>query len=104
MEYTATEPSALAERFRTFSKISSAVVFTCGLTGLCGWVFGIPILTTIAPSFASMKFNAALLFMCLGIALWMAANDERRGIRIALGTFVVIIAGLTIAEYLLNKS
>jgi PAS domain S-box-containing protein len=51
-----------------------------------------------------MKVNTALSFLCLGAGLWLAGNDERRRSRSILGLLVVIIAGLTLAEYAFHIS
>jgi protein-S-isoprenylcysteine O-methyltransferase Ste14 len=67
----------LASRFRQASKAASSVVAAVGLVVLCGWAFKLPSLTLIWPTFASMKVNSAVLFVCLGAALWMAGDEER---------------------------
>jgi PAS domain S-box-containing protein len=46
-----------------------------------------------------MKVNTALSFLCLGVGLWLAHNDDRKRARHILGLLVVIIAGSTLAEY-----
>ena len=46
-----------------------------------------------------MKVNTALSFLCLGVGLWLAHNDDRKRTRRILGLLVVIIAGSTLAEY-----
>jgi PAS domain S-box-containing protein len=74
-------------------------VTTLGLLVFCGWAFKVPALTFIRPTLQSMKVNTALSFLCLGAGLWLAHNDERQRSRRILGLLVVIIAGLTLAEY-----
>jgi len=62
----------------------------------------VPILTTIWPAFQSMKFNTAVLFLCLGIGIWMAADEQWQRSRRILGGIVVVTSGLTLAEYAFN--
>jgi PAS domain S-box-containing protein len=103
-DHTADEVPRLAYRFRQASKAISAIVASLGLVVLGGWAFNLPSLTYIRPSFQSMKANTALSFLCLGAGLWLAQDDKwQRGRRI-LGSFVVIIAGLTLAEYAFHAS
>jgi len=66
---------------------------------LGGWAFNVPALTYIRSTFVSMKANAALSFLCLGVGLCLAQNDEWQRARRILGLSVVVIAGLTLAEY-----
>jgi PAS domain S-box-containing protein len=51
-----------------------------------------------------MKVNTALLFLCLGAGLWLAQDDKWQRSRRILGLFVVIVAGLTLAEYAFHVS
>ena len=103
-ENRAVEVPRLAYRFRQASKAISAIVALLGLVVLGGWAFNVPTLTYIRPSFPSMKVNAALSFLCLGAGLWLAQNDKWQRSRRILGFFVVIIAGLTLAEYAFHAS
>lgn len=91
--------SGLAIRFRQASKILSSFVAILGLVVLYGWFFDLPALTTIQPTLTPMKFNTAVLFLCSGMALWMAGDDKHQRIRRILGLVVAIIAGLTLVEY-----
>src|SRR5262249_44499465 len=81
------------------SKAAASVVAALGLLGFCGWIFNIPALTTVLPTSVSMKFNTAVSFVCLGVALWMASDDARERARSILGFVVILIAGLTLAEF-----
>ena len=97
--HKAADLARLARRFRQASQIIAILVTTLGLLVLCGWALNLSTLTHIRPAFQSMKVNAALAFVCLGAALWLARNDERPRSRRILGLLVVIIAGATLAEY-----
>jgi PAS domain S-box-containing protein len=98
------EVPRLAYRFRQASKAIAVVVASLGLVVLGGWAFHVPALTYIRPSFQSMKLNTALSFLCLGAGLWLAQDDKWQRSRRILGFFVVIIAGLTLAEYAFHAS
>jgi PAS domain S-box-containing protein len=100
----AAEAPALGPRFRQGSRAIALVVTALGATGLCGWIFNLPALTTIRPATESMKFNTAVLFVCLGIALWTVSDDIRQRGRFILGLLIVLIAGLTLLEYLFGVS
>ena len=89
----------LAYRFRQASRLIAFLVATLGLVVFCGWAFNVPALTYLRPTFQSMKVNTALSFLCLGVGLWLARNDDRKRTRRILGLLVVIIAGSTLAEY-----
>ena len=93
------EPSRIPTRFHQGAKAAAALVLVLGLAGFCGWVFNVAVLTSIRPTFASMKFNTSVLFLCLGAALWMSGNDERRRSVGTLSFSIAIVAGLTLAEY-----
>jgi len=103
-EHRTRDVSRFVCRFRQASKAISAVVAALGLVVLGGWAFNVPALTYIRPSFQSMKVNTALSFLCLGTGLWLGQDDKWQRSRRVLGFFVVIIAGLTLAEYALHVS
>lgn len=88
-----------AKRFRQASEISALLVASLGLVVLGGWVFNVPALTSIRPTFVSMKVNAALSFLTLGGGLWLAQDDKWPRSRRILGIAVIVLAGLTLAEY-----
>ena len=104
VDHNATEVPRLAPLFRQASKAIAALLATLGLVVLYGWAFNVPALTVVHPTFASMKANTAALFVLLGTALWIASNNQRQRSRRILGLLVVIIAGLTLAEYVLHVS
>ena len=91
-----------ALRFRQASQVISFRVAALGLVVLGGWAFNVPAVTYIRPTFQSMKVNTALSFLCLGAGLWLAQNDKWQRSRRILGILVAVIAGLTLAEYVLR--
>jgi hypothetical protein len=46
-----------------------------------------------------MKVNTALSFLCLGAGLWLTQDEKWQRSRRICGFFIIIIAGLTLAEY-----
>lgn len=67
---------------------------------IIGWVFHIPLLTSISPDFISMKFNTAFCFLFTGIALVMLG--KKNGAHVCTGCLVLVllISALTLTEYL----
>jgi PAS domain S-box-containing protein len=84
--------------------VISLLVAALGLLVLCGWAFNVPALIYIRPSFQSTKVNTALSFLCLGAGLWLTQDEKWERSRRILGLSVVIIAGLTLAEYIFQVS
>ncbi|MBX3082728.1 MAG: PAS domain S-box protein [Anaerolineae bacterium] len=95
MEYQ--EPVMLT-RFQRISQRLGLVIAGLGGIVLIGWIFDIPIFQSIFPNLATMKFNTALLFVLTGISL--AIRPTRILVARILATIVVVVALLTIAEYL----
>ncbi|MCB9919616.1 MAG: response regulator [Planctomycetes bacterium] len=60
------------------SRVLALVGFTFGIAVICGWLFGIEKLHTPIRNTVSVKFNAALGFVVLGVALWSMPWKVRR--------------------------
>jgi two-component system cell cycle sensor histidine kinase/response regulator CckA len=77
-----------------------------GISVLAGWMWGIDLLLTVIPGQIAMKANAALGFLCAGLALLAVtrARRTRRSRMIAAGLAIAVIAlGLfTLIEYFLH--
>jgi len=54
-------------------KILSIIVTAVGIMVMIGWVFDIPILTSILPQWVTMKFSTALSFFLSGVTLYLIA-------------------------------
>lgn len=68
---TASMPPGNQSRRLLVSELAASLVILTGITVLIGWVAYIPVLKSIMPGFISMKVNAALCFIFIGIALWL---------------------------------
>jgi len=78
---------------------------------LIGWWLDITLLTSLAPSLASMKPNTALCFVLAGSALLLRPNDLPANTQLsaatmyaakACATIAALIGLLTLCEYLAN--
>lgn len=86
----------IVSQLQALSRGLAAAVAVLGAMVLSGWVFGIPALKSVAPGLVSMKANAALCFLLLGLTLW---HREKRGLATGLASFTFLIAASTLAEY-----
>ena len=59
---------------RYAQRVAAGFVFSTGALVLSGWLFQIPSLTRLHPSFVMMKANTAVGFMLLGAVLWLQAS------------------------------
>jgi PAS domain S-box-containing protein len=85
--------------------ITASIVSTgVGIIVLMGWFLDIALLKSIPPYIVTMKFNTALCFVMAGISLWLIkdenTNQEKKLIKQVLVSLVLIIALLTLIEYL----
>jgi len=60
------------------SQLIGIIVAVCGLIVMAGWIFGIPVLTSILPFWVTMKFVTALSFLLCGVLLYFI-NEQLRG-------------------------
>ena len=95
--------AARADRYASLARPSAALVVFVGLLVLAGWALDMPLLTSVAPGLATMKFNTAWCFVLAGAALWMIQGERSAGSarRAAAGCAlaVLLIASLTLLEY-----
>lgn len=80
----------------------SVAVFTILVGGMAvfGWFFDIMVLKTVLPSMIPMKFNTALCFFLLGIALYFHTNDKFKVIINIVFAFVSLMGFLTLVQYI----
>lgn len=72
-----------------------------GILVLWGWHAHSMVLIQIHPSFAEMQYNSALCFVVSGIAL-VAIWKNNSLLPFLSGMFVLLVSGLTVAEYILH--
>ncbi len=96
--------TAWERRFQTASAFLSATTIVLGLLVVAGWAFDIPVLISVHPSLASMKANAAVLFVLLGVGLWLARSHDARSVRARriIGLLVATAAVITAAQYVFD--
>ncbi len=86
------------------SMTAGALVFLVGLVVLLSWGFGIGSIKSVFPSTTVMKANTAACFVLSGASLLIVRDESRnrklRYIGIACATVVILIAMLTVIEYL----
>ena len=89
------------------ARVCAALPIAVGTGALIGWVFHLPLLTTILPEWPSMKVNTALAFVLAGVSLWIsvspAAGRRTRSVGTACAVIVGLIGALTLAEYFLKR-
>jgi PAS domain S-box-containing protein len=82
---------------------ASGVVFLAGVLVLCGWVFHVPVMTSVLPGLVTMKANTAVGFVLAGMALF-ALVTERLGtaqkptVRVLAGA-VALLGLLTLCQF-----
>ncbi|HVE56046.1 MAG TPA: PAS domain S-box protein [Pyrinomonadaceae bacterium] len=87
--------------------LGSIFVILVGFFVLLGWAFDTLLFKSVVFGFATMKPNTALCFLIFGIALWFSKNDlfrqnYSRRIMQGCAVLVLVIALLTLAEYVFN--
>jgi PAS domain S-box-containing protein len=96
---------ALPGWIRHFPLISGLGVTLIGAAVLVGWFDDIAWIKSLSPRFVSMKANAALAFILLGTALFLASFENvagARAIRWALELAVALIGATTFLQYVLG--
>ncbi len=93
----------------TFAVVCATVAGLISAKALFGWVIGDYSLVQVGPTVAPMRANTALCFLCGSAALVAGASGPRalrsprgRQILIGLGSFLLLVPGLTIAQHVLH--
>ena len=92
-------PDAGLRRVRRAAEAAAALTLVAGAVACLGWLLGEPEVTRLRPASSLVQFNTGLLFALAGAGL-LAGLRGRRGIAMACGGFVVLLAGATLAQYL----
>lgn len=85
-----------------YIKIVAIFAILLGFIVMIGWIFNIPILTTIIPSYASMKFNTGLLFVITGIHLYVLGMQKWIPIRQFTCITLLIVGAITFSQSVLQ--
>ena len=91
---------------KSISAYLGLAVAAAGLIVIVGWAYDIAALKSISPIFVSMKANAAVCFILIGLALWMRPDGSSLLVRTrkyfsAILTAIVIAVGLLVlSEYI----
>lgn len=93
--------------FRRMSKIASIISIFVGVFVLIGWTFNIAVLESIFPQFITMKANAALSFILLGLSLFFLQGEEsislwKTNTAKITSTLAFLIGAITLAEIIFN--
>jgi signal transduction histidine kinase/ActR/RegA family two-component response regulator len=88
---------AVASRLQAIAR--TGALFVVGLSGvvLVGWIFGVPVLTSVVPGFASMAVPTALCFSLSGVSLFLLASPlwiDRRIVARKLFAAAVLLIGI----------
>jgi hypothetical protein len=71
------------ENRRNAAKALSVLICVTGILVIAGWIFDIPALTSISPSWISMKFSTAIAFVLSGVTLYFIAHARAGGFDVA---------------------
>ena len=85
--------------------LASALSIAAGISVIIGWVFKIPLLATVFPNYASMKFNTAMCFVMLGTTIMftqISAKDYKGYIFLIQPLIVIIICTLSLSQDIFN--
>lgn len=90
-------------RIARFGRLLCLAGALLGAVGLLGWLFGLPLLTTIVPGQPAMMPNTSVSLLLIGVvgAIRSAkgASRAQRVVALLAALFVLFIAGETLAEY-----
>ncbi len=89
---------------KVFSRVLALVAILVGGCVLLGWIFDVPTLKSILPSWVTMKVNTALAFVLAGLSLGILVMERShrilRNIALVCAGMVVMIGMLTFCQYL----
>lgn len=96
-------PSRLSRPSRTLNQICLTLVSLLGLAVMAGWWLRLASLVQVLPGAVAMQFNTALCFLLCGVGTLGMEHGKALAARIA-GAGVLLIAGLTLIQYLTGAS
>src|SRR5687767_928877 len=90
-------PDNLVERDRRVARNAAVLVMGVAVVVMFGWIFDLTLFKSIVPGLAAMKFNTALAFLLVGMALFTLRTRPRRSM---VATLLVLgLALLTLSQY-----
>ena len=80
------------------------LLIVLGASVATGWLLEIDTLKSVLPNLSTMKFNTALCFIAAGAGIWLSGSKrlDRRQWSLVSATFLIMVAGLSFAQYLLR--
>ncbi|MEB0280859.1 PAS domain-containing protein [Mucilaginibacter sp. 10B2] len=82
----------------------SYLITSLGILVVIGWVFNILTLKAVLPGFTTMKVNAALCFIALGVAFNLTLKEKGRSIYLILAGFAFLVCLLSFLQDILNAN
>ncbi len=93
-------------RVKKFSEFLAILIALIGVIIIIGWMFNINLLLRPGSGFSTIKSNAGIAFLLIGLSLWFVqtkrVNIHNQRISQILAFIVVIIGFLTLMEYIFN--
>ncbi|MGA9049723.1 MAG: HD domain-containing phosphohydrolase [Dehalococcoidia bacterium] len=91
---------------KTISAYIGLAVVAIGLIVIAGWAYDLAYLKSISPVYVSMKANAAICFILIGLALWMLPDGAhllpgvRKYLSAIFAAIVIFVGLLVLSEYI----
>jgi PAS domain S-box-containing protein len=81
-----------------------SVIIAVSSLVLLGWSIGMDYVLNIIPGAPTMKFNTALLFICISFSIILLGKRNKllKGIALGLAIFTFILSSLTLSQYLFS--
>jgi signal transduction histidine kinase/CheY-like chemotaxis protein len=98
------DSATFVSRSKTFSRAVAVFVIVIGISVLIGWLFDIARLKSIY-GVITMKPNAALTLILMGLSLWTLRADQHKGFRIlgqVCAALAALIGLLTFSEHVVG--
>ncbi|MES1178097.1 MAG: PAS domain S-box protein [Myxococcales bacterium] len=95
----------LALRLEAVSRSGGGALIAIGVAVLVGWWLRVPSLLHLGSTYAMMKPNTAFCFLCLGTTISLLNTKDGAWLRVrqVLPWVVLVVASLTLLEYLLGR-
>ncbi|MBI3961709.1 MAG: hypothetical protein HY335_03075 [Deinococcus sp.] len=98
--------SRFSSSLQLFAQAAGALAILVGCLVLVGWLLDIAALKGILPGLATMKPNAAIAFLLVGLSLWLLLREQaarwKRNVARGCALLVALLGLLTLSEYLFS--